>query len=324
MGILEGKVAVITGAGRGIGRGEALLFAAEGARVVVNDLGGDWDGSGADPRAASLVVEEIRQAGGEAVPHFEDISEPPGADSLLQLALDTWGRLDAVVNNAGILRDRMVFNMSVEDWDAVMKVHLRGHFLVTKAACAHWRDRAKAREAVRGAIVNTSSTSGILGNAGQSNYGAAKAGIAAFTYIVAMEIRRYGVTVNAIAPGARTRMTEKTFGELKVPGGQFDPLAPENVAPMVAYLASDRAAHITGQVFYVQGGLVQLYQGWMPVSEIEKGDRWTPSELAGRIDELFGDRPTEYSPARSPLRMITGIDGEAPPPVDGAGRKERE
>ncbi|HKN50381.1 MAG TPA: SDR family NAD(P)-dependent oxidoreductase, partial [Actinomycetota bacterium] len=233
MGTLDGKVAVITGAGRGIGRGEALLFAQEGARVVVNDLGGEWDGTGADPRAASQVVEEIRAAGGEAVPHFEDISEPSGADSLIGQALGTWRRLDIVVNNAGILRDKMVFNMSVEDWDAVMKVHLRGHFLVTRAACAHWRERSKAGEQIAGRIVNTSSTSGILGNVGQSNYGAAKAGIAAFSYIVAMEMARYGVTVNAIAPGARTRLTEKTFGDLSLPEGQFDALAPENVAPMV-------------------------------------------------------------------------------------------
>ena len=314
MGTLDGKVAVITGAGRGIGRGEALLFAQEGARVVVNDLGGEWDGTGADPRAASQVVEEIRAAGGEAVPHFEDISEPSGADSLIGMALGTWRRLDIVVNNAGILRDKMVFNMSVEDWDAVMKVHLRGHFLVTRAACAHWRERSKAGEQVAGSIVNTSSTSGILGNVGQSNYGAAKAGIAAFSYIVAMEMARYGVTVNAIAPGARTRLTEKTFGDLSLPEGQFDALAPENVAPMVAFLAGDAAAHITGQVFYVQGGLVQLYQGWTPVAEIQKDDRWTPSELAGRVGELFEGRLAAYSPLRSPLRQVAGLGGTAEAP----------
>lgn len=310
MGMLEGKVAVITGAGRGIGRGEALLFAREGALVVVNDLGGDWDGSGSDPRPASQVVEEIRAAGGEAVAHFEDISEPSGADSLIRLALEAWGRLDVVVNNAGILRDRMVFNMSVEEWDAVIKVHLRGHFLVTRAACAHWRDRAKGGDRVSGRIINTSSTSGILGNVGQSNYGAAKAGIAAFSAIVAMEMQRYGVTVNAIAPGARTRMTEKTFGELRIPEGEFDALSPDNIAPLVAYLATDRAAHITGQLFYVQGGLIQLYQGWTPIAQIQKEERWTPAELSERVGELFQDRSTVYSPQGSPLRRVAGIGGE--------------
>jgi NAD(P)-dependent dehydrogenase (short-subunit alcohol dehydrogenase family) len=317
VGMLDAKVAIITGAGRGIGRGEALLFAEEGARVVVNDLGGEWDGTGADPRAASQVVEEIRAAGGEAVAHFEDVSEEAGAESLIRTALETWGRLDVVVNNAGILRDRMVFNMAAEEWDAVMKVHLRGHFLVTRAACQHWRERSKAGHQVSGRIINTSSTSGILGNAGQSNYGAAKAGIAAFSYIVAMEMQRYGVTVNAVAPGARTRLTEKTFGALTVPAGEFDALAPENVAPMVAYLASDAAADITGQVFYVQGGLVQLYQGWTPVAEIQKDERWIPSELAARVGELFEGRGKQYSPERSPLRKVAGIGGSD---ASGSGR----
>src|SRR5439155_22074743 len=204
---------------------------------------GEWDGSGADSRPATHVVEEIRASGGEAVAHFEDVAEPSGARSLLDLALSTWGRLDVVVNNAGILRDKMIFNMTVEEWDAVMRVHLRGHFLMTQAACAHWRERSKAGEAVDGRIVNTSSTSGLLGNVGQSNYGAAKAGIAAFSSIVSMEMARYGVTVNAIAPAARTRLTEKTFGDMMpAADGTFDAFSPDNVAPLVVFLASDDAS----------------------------------------------------------------------------------
>jgi NAD(P)-dependent dehydrogenase (short-subunit alcohol dehydrogenase family) len=309
MGMLDGKVVVITGAGRGIGRGEALLLATEGAGVAVNDVGGEWDGTGQDSRPASEVVEEIRGAGGDAVGHYEDISEPRGATGLMETALDRWGRIDGLVNNAGILRDRMIFNMSVEEWDAVIKVHLRGTFLCTQAACGYWRERSKAGEDVSGRIVNTSSTSGLLGIPGQANYGAAKAGIAGFTQIVSMEMARYGVTVNAIAPGARTRLTEKTFGELNVPEGEFDPLAPENVAPLVAYLCTDQAEGITGQVFGITGGMVQLYQGWTPVAEEDRGDRWTPQELAERVPALFGRRPTAYAPERSPLRRITGLAG---------------
>jgi len=312
MGMLEGKVIAVTGAGRGIGRGEALLLAAEGARVVVNDLGGEWDGTGRDARPASEVVEEITSAGGEAVAHYDDISEPAGATSLLRLALDTWGEISGLVNNAGILRDRMVFNMEPEEWDAVIKVHLRGTFLCTSAACAHWRELSKAGDQVTGRIVNTSSTSGLLGMVGQANYGAAKAAIAGFTQIVSMEMARYGVTANAIAPGARTRMTEKTFGELKMPEGEFDALAPENVAPMVAFLCSDAAAHITGQVVGVQGGLVQLYQGWTPAAEIDRGARWDVAELAKRVEELFEGRPSAYTPQRSPLRRLAGIGGDGP------------
>jgi NAD(P)-dependent dehydrogenase (short-subunit alcohol dehydrogenase family) len=305
--VLDGKIVAVTGAGRGIGRGEARLAAAEGARVVVNDVGGDWDGTGRDPRPASEVVEEIRAVGGEAVAHHEDISEPDGAASLIDTALDTWGRIDALVNNAGILRDRMIFNMTADEWDAVIKVHLRGTFLCTQRVCAHWRERSKAGDEVAGAVVNTSSTSGLMGIPGQANYGAAKAGIAAFTQIVSMEMARYGVRVNAIAPGARTRMTEKTFGDLRTPEGEFDPLAPENVAPLVVYLCSDAAAGITGQVFGITGGLVQLYRGWTPVAEHELERRWTPAELAERVPDLFGDRPTAYAPESSPLRRITGL-----------------
>jgi NAD(P)-dependent dehydrogenase (short-subunit alcohol dehydrogenase family) len=203
--------------------------------------------------------------------------------------------------------------MSVEEWDSVIKVHLRGTFLCTREVCGHWRERAKAGEEIAGRIVNTSSTSGILGNVGQANYGTAKAGIAGFTQIVAMEMEKYGVTVNAIAPGARTRMTEKTFGDLKVPEGEFDPLAPENIAPLVCYLCSDASAHISGQVFGVQGGQVQLYEGWTVVQQIAKDERWEVAELGKRMHELFSGRPTVYHPHASAFRLIAGVGGEGGP-----------
>ncbi|HVB27611.1 MAG TPA: SDR family NAD(P)-dependent oxidoreductase [Mycobacteriales bacterium] len=273
MGMLEGKVAIVTGAGRGIGRGEALLLAEQGAAVVVNEL---------DAAAGRDVVDEIDAAGGSAVVDTGDCSDPAAAGALVQRAIEEFGGLDALVNNAGILRDRTIVKMTPEEWDAVITVHLRGHYAPTQAACAYWKESGRA-----GRIVCTSSTSGLLGNFGQANYGAAKAGIAAFAQIVAQEMARYGVTCNAIAPAARTRMTEGAYGQIDA-GAGFDFWHPDNVAPMVAFLCSDAAAHISGKVFGVQGNSVELYQPWTSVAEVvnEQG-RWDPETLARRVDELF-------------------------------------
>jgi NAD(P)-dependent dehydrogenase (short-subunit alcohol dehydrogenase family) len=282
MGLLDGKVAIVTGAGRGIGRGEALELARQGARVVVNELDADV-GRG--------VVDEIAQAGGEAVLDNGDCSEIEQAQACVARAIDTWGALDALVNNAGILRDRTVAKMSPEEWDAVVKVHLRGHYAMTHVACAYWKDARRP-----GHIVCTASTSGLLGNFGQANYGAAKAGIAAFSTIVAMEMARYGVTCNAIAPAARTRMTEGAYGSIPTADtGGFDFWHPDNVAPFVAYLCSDAAAHISGKVFGVQGDTVELYRPFTSVAVLENGGRrWDPEQfvdLAGRLFEESGIVP---------------------------------
>ena len=281
MGLLDGKVAIVTGAGRGIGRGEALELARGGARVVVNEL---------DPEVGASVVTEIEALGGEAVLDTGDCSEDETARSLVRTALDTWGRLDALVNNAGILRDRTVAKMSVEEWDAVIKVHLRGHFLPTHYACAHWKDVAGVAGTTTGRIVCTASSSGLLGNFGQANYGAAKAGIAAFSTIVAMEMARYGVRCNAIAPAARTRMTEGAYGQVGDSADEeaFDFWHPDNVAPFVAYLCSEAAGTISGKVFGVQGDAVELYQPYTSVAVIQNHDtRWTPEGIAARAHELF-------------------------------------
>jgi NAD(P)-dependent dehydrogenase (short-subunit alcohol dehydrogenase family) len=292
--ICEGRVAIVTGAGRGIGRGHAIELSRQGARVVVNDLGADVDGEGRSSGPAHEVVEEIRSFGGDAVANGEDVSDFEGAKRLIDCALDTFGGLDVLVNNAGILRDRMLVNMSIEEWDAVVRVHLRGTFAPTRWAAGYWRDRAKAGEVNDARIINTSSSSGIYGNIGQTNYGAAKAGIAAFTIIAAKELGRYGVTVNAIAPGARTRMTEnlaRARGVASPEPDEFDARSPDNVAPIVSWLASAESSGVTGRVFNVAGGRLSVAEGWHAGPVTDKGGRWDPSELGPVVLDLVAQAP---------------------------------
>lgn len=281
--LCEGRVVVITGAGRGLGRAHALAYAAEGARVVVNDLGvgldGTPDGAPAPDSPATRVAEEIRAAGGEAIAHGGDIATTEGAASLIRAALDTYGRLDTLVNNAGFLRDRMLVNLDEDDWDAVVRVHLKGHFLPLKHAAAHWRAEAKAGRTPVARVVNTSSGAGLLGSVGQGNYSAAKAGIVALTLVAAAELQRYGIQVNAIAPAARTRMTEKTFAEtMAAPDAGFDAMAPENVSPLVVWLGSAASTGVTGRVFETEAGRITVMEGWNPGPTTDKGARWTPTE----------------------------------------------
>jgi NAD(P)-dependent dehydrogenase (short-subunit alcohol dehydrogenase family) len=305
MSRLTGKVAVVTGAARGIGRGHAMLLAEQGAAVVVNDLGGEWDGSGADERPAQLAVDEIVAAGGKAVANYDDVSDWEGGQRLINQAVESFGGLDILICNAGILRDRMTFNMTEEEWDSVIKVHLKGHFVPVRWAATYWRERNKeSGEPVDGRVVLTSSESGLFANAGQLNYDAAKSGIATMAIVLAKELSRYGVTVNAIAPRARTRLTENTFGGRAAPAeGEFDARDPDNVAPWVVWLCSDAAAYITGQNFVVGGGTVQLVSSWRVESTIEKQARWTLDDLDERWRDLFGDRPTAPAQRPTPPRL---------------------
>jgi NAD(P)-dependent dehydrogenase (short-subunit alcohol dehydrogenase family) len=286
-GIVEGRVVIVTGAARGIGRGHALEFAKQGAKVVVNDLGAEVDGSGSSTGPAGEVVDQIRADGGEAIANGDDVSDFEGAKRLIDSAVETFGDLHVLVNNAGILRDRMLVNMTAEEWDDVIRVHLRGTFAPLRHAGAYWRARSKAGEPVDAAIINTTSSSGIYGNAGQGNYGAAKAGIAGLTVIAARELGRYGVTVNAVAPAALTRMTE---GLVRwQPGSEpqdFDPHAADNIAPLVVWLGSGQAREITGRVFNVRGGVISVAEGWRAGPGADKGARWDPAELGEIIPGL--------------------------------------
>ncbi|HZP29591.1 MAG TPA: SDR family oxidoreductase [Acidimicrobiia bacterium] len=293
MGSLDGRVAIITGAGRGMGREHALLFAAEGARVVVNDNGAERDGTGGDPKLARAVADEIAAAGGEAIASDHDVATMDGAAAVLASATEAFGDVHVVVNNAGILRDRMFVNMTEDDWDAVIRGHLKSTFCMTRQTAGYWRDKVKAGETVNASVVNVSSTSGLLGAVGQSNYGAAKAGIASMTIILAQELGRYGVRVNAIVPVARTRMTEEVAGiadMVRAPDDPavFDTFHPGNVSPLVAYLASADCPH-TGRVIMARGPEIRIFENWHYARTIPHEDRWTVGELAEALADLDGD-----------------------------------
>ncbi len=304
---LTGKVAVVTGAGRGIGREHALALAGAGAAVVVNDLGGSTAGEGQDQTPAQRVADEIKAAGGEATANYDNVADFQGAETMIKQAIGDFGRLDILVNNAGILRDRMLVSMSEAEWDAVVEVHLKGHFAPTHHAAAYWRAQSKEGNQINGRVINTSSPSGVFGNVGQTNYGAAKAGIAAFTIIAAQELARYGVTVNCLAPNARTRMTEDIFGSDKPEG--FDPLDPSNISPVVVALCTNEAQGITGQCFFVYGGLINVLKPWDLGTALHREDGWEPDELAAALREAF---PQGAAPEGMMAMLSKAIGGGVP------------
>ena len=293
-GICEGRVVVVTGAGRGLGRAHALEFAREGALVVVNDIGAELDGTGGSASPAQEVVREIEALGGRAIVNGDDIADWAGAERLVQTAVDVFGGLDVVVNNAGVVRDRMFANAAEEELDIVLRVHLKGHFAVARHAAAWWRDRSKAGDAVDARIINTSSGAGLMGSVGQAAYSAAKAGIAGLTMVQAAELARYGVTANAIAPSARTRMTETVFADMMATPDEedaFDAMAPENVSPLVVWLGSPESKDVTGRVFEVEGGKISIADGWQHGTPVDKAAKWSPSELTPVVESLLASAP---------------------------------
>jgi len=292
MGICDGRVVIVTGAGGGLGREHALAFAAEGAKVIVNDLGVSNHGEGGSKGPAESVVEEIKAMGGEAAANNDSVSEFAAGARMVEQAIDTFGGIDVVVNNAGFLRDRMFVSTSEEEWDAVINVHLKGHFCIAKHACEYWRGRSKAGETVDARIINTSSGAGLQGSVGQGTYSAAKGGIASLTLVQAAELGRYGVTSNAIAPAARTRMTEAIFTDMKPPeDGGFDESHPGNVSPLVVWLGSPDSREVTGRVFEVKGGLIGVSDGWRDGPTFDKGAKWAPDEIGAKVIELIGEAP---------------------------------
>ena len=288
MGICDGRVVIVTGAGGGLGREHALLFAAEGAAVVVNDLGVSNAGEGGSKGPAQKVVDEIQAKGGKAIANTDSVSDFAAGKRMVEQAIDSFGRLDVVVNNAGFLRDRMFVSTSEAEWDAVVNVHLKGHFCVTRHACEHWRNLSKAGQPVDARIINTSSGAGLQGSIGQSTYSAAKGGIASLTLVQAAELGRYGVTSNAIAPAARTRMTEAIFTDMKPPeDGSFDDAHPGNVSPLVVWLGSPESRSVTGRIFEVKGGLIGVSDGWRDGPTYDKKARWAPDEIGAKVLELI-------------------------------------
>ena len=294
MGICDGRVVIITGAGRGLGRQHALAFAAEGAKVVVNDVGASLQGDGNDMSPAQEVVDLIRANGGEAITNGDDIADWDGAGRLVQSAIDTFGGLDTVVTNAGIVRDRMFVNMSVDEWDAVIRVHLRGTFCPVKHAVDYWRAESKAGRPREGRVVTTSSGAGLHGSIAQTNYSAAKAGIATFTINIAAELGRIGVNANSIAPSARSRMTEEAFAEMMAkPDTGFDAMDPANISPLVVWLGSGDC-NVSGRIFECAGGLISLADGWQIGAEFDKGDKWDPAEIGAVVDDLVNAAPAPF------------------------------